>query len=116
VPTTPGWLISDPYTDTDLGVLCSGKEAQMMGLANRLTPNGQALDGALELAGQLCQFPQMCMRNDRLSAYQQWDMDIPAAIENEFQLGMEVIKSGETRAGAERFASGKGRHGDFTDL
>ena len=87
-----------------------------MGLANRLTKPGEALAGAIELAEQLCQFPQLCMRNDRLSAYEQWDMDIPQAIENEWRLGMEVIRSGETRAGAERFASGKGRHGDFSDL
>ena len=94
----------------------SGQEAQSMGLANRLTKPGEALAGAIELAEQLCQFPQLCMRNDRLSAYEQWDMDIPQAIENEWRLGMEVIRSGETKAGAERFASGKGRHGDFSDL
>lgn len=94
----------------------SGEEAKQMGLANRLTPPGQALAGALELAQQLCQFPQLCMRNDRLSAYEQWDMDIPQAIHNEWRLGLEVIQSGETLAGAERFASGKGRHGDFNDL
>ncbi len=94
----------------------SGAEAQMMGLANRLTPPGGALDGALELAEQLCRFPQMCMRNDRMSAYQQWDKDIPDALQLETELGLEVIRSGETREGAARFASGKGRHGDFEDL
>ncbi len=94
----------------------SGAEAQMMGLANRLTPPGGALDGALELAEQLCRFPQLCMRNDRMSAYQQWDKDIPAALLLETELGLEVIRSGETREGAARFADGKGRHGNFEDL
>ena len=94
----------------------SGEEARMMGLANRLTAPGKALEGALELALELCKFPQLCMRNDRLSAYEQWDMNIPQAIENEWRLGMAVIESGETKAGAARFASGKGRHGDFSDL
>ncbi len=28
-------------------------------------------------------------------------------------LGLEVIRSGETRAGAQRFAGGAGRHGSF---
>ena len=94
----------------------SGAEAQSMGLANRLTAPGEALDGALELAGQLCRFPQLCMRNDRMSAYQQWDKSIPDALSLETELGLEVIRSGETREGAARFASGKGRHGDFEDL
>jgi enoyl-CoA hydratase len=31
---------------------------------------------------------------------------------NEFRRGVEVVESGETRAGAERFAGGAGRHGD----
>ena len=94
----------------------SGAEAQRLGLANRLTAKGGALDGALELAQQLCQFPQMCMRNDRLSAYQQWDKDLDTALLNETELGLAVVRSGETQAGAARFASGKGRHGDFGDL
>ena len=94
----------------------SGAEAQRLGLANRLTAKGGALEGALELAQQLCQFPQMCMRGDRLSAYQQWDKDLDTALLNETELGLAVVRSGETQAGAARFASGKGRHGDFGDL
>jgi enoyl-CoA hydratase len=94
----------------------SGEEAQRIGLANRLTAPGEALNGALELAEQLCQFPQMCMRHDRLSAYQQWDKDLDAALLHETDLGLAVIRSGETQAGAARFAAGKGRHGDFSDL
>ncbi|MEM7003598.1 MAG: crotonase/enoyl-CoA hydratase family protein [Pseudomonadota bacterium] len=94
----------------------SGAEAQRLGLANRLTAPGQALAEAMVLSTSLSKFPQLCMRNDRLSAYQQWDQDLPSALANETQLGLEVIRSGETQAGAARFASGKGRHGDFQDL
>lgn len=94
----------------------SGEEARSMGLANRLTPPGEALNAALELAEQLCAFPQLCMRNDRLSAYQQWSLPLDDALLNETELGLQVIRSGETQAGAARFASGKGRHGDFSDL
>jgi enoyl-CoA hydratase len=36
-----------------------------------------------------------------------------AALAEETRLGLEVIRSGETRAGAERFAGGAGRHGQF---
>jgi enoyl-CoA hydratase len=91
----------------------SGDEARAMGLANRLTEPGEALAGALELARQLSRFPQNCLRSDRMSAYAQQHLPIDAALTEETRLGLEVIRSGETRAGAERFAAGAGRHGDF---
>jgi enoyl-CoA hydratase len=94
----------------------SGEEARQMGLANRLTPPGEALAGARALAEQLCRFPQLCMRNDRRSAYEQWPMSLHDALLNETRLGLEVIRSGETREGASRFAAGAGRHGDFENI
>ncbi len=94
----------------------SGEEAQFMGLANRLAEPGQALAGAIELAESLCAFPQMCMRSDRQSSYEQWGMSLDDALRNETELGREVIKSGETLEGATRFASGKGRHGSFEEI
>ena len=87
-----------------------------MGLANRVVPDGTALDAAVALAEQLCAFPQGCMRSDRLSAYEQWDLSYPEAMRNEFRLGMSVVESGETVGGASRFAAGKGRGGSFEDL
>jgi len=89
----------------------SGEEALRMGLANRLVERGQALEAALELARSLAKLPQACMRSDRLSSYEQWSMPIAEAIRNEFRRGMQVIESGETVAGAKRFAGGEGRHG-----
>ncbi|MCP3912723.1 MAG: crotonase/enoyl-CoA hydratase family protein [Actinomycetia bacterium] len=94
----------------------AGDEAQRMGLVNRLTEPGQALEGALELARQLAAFPQRCLRSDRRSSYEQWGMDLPEALANETALGFATIMSGETREGATRFAEGHGRHGSFTDL
>jgi|SRR5579883_589850 enoyl-CoA hydratase len=89
----------------------SGEEALRMGLANRLTEPGRALEGALELAQTLSSFPQGCMRSDRMSVYEQWPLDWREAMLNEFRRGREVVASGETRSGASRFASGEGRHG-----
>jgi enoyl-CoA hydratase len=89
----------------------SGEEALRMGLANRLVEHGAALDAALELAHALAKLPQTCMRSDRLSAYEQWSLPMDQAMRNEFRRGMQVIQSGETVAGAARFASGEGRHG-----
>ena len=92
------------------------EEALQIGLANRLVEDGQALEAALELAGQLSRFPQVCMRSDRLSAYEQWSMSLQEALDNEFARGMQVVDSRETVEGATRFASGKGRHGGFDDI
>jgi len=89
----------------------SGDEAQRMGLANRLTPKGEALKGALELAKDLAALPQRCLRSDRLSALEQWSLGWREAMLNEFHRGMTVINSGESKEGATRFASGAGRHG-----
>ena len=63
------------------------------------------------LARQLAALPQLCLRNDRLSSYEQWDYGLVDALTNETRLGLDVIASGETQAGAARFAAGAGRHG-----
>ncbi|MBI2766655.1 MAG: crotonase/enoyl-CoA hydratase family protein [Chloroflexi bacterium] len=91
----------------------SGEEALSMGLANRLVEHGEALASAKVLAAQLAAFPQRCLRADRLSSYEQWSRDLPAALQNEYAHGIEVVRSGETREGATRFAQGAGRHGSF---
>jgi enoyl-CoA hydratase len=92
----------------------SGEEALQFGLANRLVEPGTALEVAKETARMLANFPQLCLRSDRLSAYEQWSMDLPSAIENEYRHGRATIASGETREGAARFAAGEGRHGSFS--
>lgn len=91
----------------------SGEEAFAMGLVNRVVEPGAALANARELAGQIAGFPQRCMRSDRMSAYEGWTFALDDALKNEYRHGIETIQSGETRAGAERFASGVGRHGKF---
>ena len=89
------------------------REALEIGLANRMAPAGEALAHARALANEIAAFPQNCMRNDRLSAIEQWDLAETAAIENEVARALETLRSGETAAGAARFANGAGRHGDF---
>lgn len=92
------------------------EEAYEIGLANRLVEDGKALEAAQALALEIAKFPQHCLRNDRLSAYQQWEFSIDAAIQKEFDWGMKTIKTQDTFQGAKRFAGGKGRHGSFDDI
>ena len=53
------------------------------------------------------------MRNDRLSALEQWELSGADAIANEVERGLDAIASGETAEGSERFRDGEGRHGRF---
>lgn len=91
----------------------SAAEALQMGLVNRVVPKGTAREAAEQLARDIAKFPPICMRNDRLSAYEQCDLDFAAAMANEFQRGLDSLQAG-SREGAQRFADGKGRHGSFT--
>lgn len=90
------------------------EEALHIGLANRLCPDGTALDKALELARDLTRFPQSCMRADRKSAIDQWSLDLDEALANEWT-SAETFKT-EGTSGAARFKSGKGRGGDFDEI
>jgi len=91
----------------------SGEEAFAMGLANRVVEPGETLAAAKELAKQIASFPQRCVRSDRMSAYECWALPLDDALANEYRHGIATVNSGETREGAERFASGIGRHGKF---
>jgi len=91
-------------------------EAFEMGLVNRVVPKGQSRKAAEQLAAELARFPQMCMRGDRLSVYEQWDYDHHHAMIKEFAHGTATLQTGESRTGALRFANGRGRGGRFDDL
>lgn len=96
------------------GRAVGAEEALGMGLANRVVPKEQSREAAEELARQLCQFPQDCMKLDRASVYRQWDLPFEHAIRSEFaHSSPAVIKEGQ--AGAARFVGGAGRSGSFSD-
>ncbi len=89
-------------------------EALSIGLANRVAAKGEALAHAVALAKEIAAFPQVCLRNDRTSTLEQWDLAESEAIENEVRRGLDTLRSGETVSGAQRFAQGEGRHGKFS--
>lgn len=90
------------------------EEALRMGLANRVVPKGSAREEAETLAAQIGAFPQVTMRNDRLSAHEQFGMSLETAMKNEFKRGQASRKSGILQEGAGRFLKGEGRHGAFS--
>jgi len=90
-----------------------GDEALRMGLVNRLSEPGAALDDALVLAHSISAFPPRCLRSDRRSSYDQWSLSARDALARETELGLATIATGETQRGAQRFADGAGRGGRF---
>ncbi len=95
------------------GRAVGAEEALHWGLANRVVAEGTARAAAEALAAQIAAFPQLCLRADRLSSYEQWNLPQAEAILNEYRHGRRVLDSGETVAGARTFHDGKGRHGSF---
>ena len=77
-------------------------------------PAGAARQEAEALAAKIAGFPQIAMRSDRQSAYDQDGMDIHEALVQEDLLAREA-KAVEARSGAARFAAGLGRHGTVDD-
>ncbi len=88
-------------------------EAQALGFADRTCPAGEALATAQALAADLARFPQACMRADHLSA-RMAPADLAAALRREWRSAGAFAAEG--RAGAARFAGGKGRGGGFTSI
>ncbi|MEZ0153369.1 MAG: crotonase/enoyl-CoA hydratase family protein [Candidatus Reddybacter sp.] len=94
------------------GRAVDAQEAYLMGLANRVVTTGTAREEAEALAHDIAQFPQHCLRNDRLSVYEQQGLILEAALQNEFKRSEESLRVDGLK-GASQFAAGKGRHGAF---
>ncbi len=80
-------------------------EAARMGFVNRVCEPGGALAAALELARVIAAHPPICMREDRLSAYEQWEHGFAAALACELEHGKRSLAAPEMAAGLARFAA-----------
>ena len=76
---------------------------------------GGARPAAESLAEKIANFPQACVQADRASVYMQYGLDLDQAMRNEFEGGKTPL-SAEGLAGANRFSSGRGRHGDLDSI
>lgn len=97
------------------GRAIAADEAYVMGLANRIVARGSARKEAEALAHEMAQFPQHCLRNDRLSVYEQQGLTLEDALKNEFERSVESLQVDGLK-GAAQFAQGRGRHGVFGKL
>ena len=80
-----------------------------------VVPDGKSREFAEAMAHEIARFPQACVRADRRSAYAQQGLQ-PARGDAQGVVQRLPRFRAEGAAGAARFASGKGRHGDFGDI
>ncbi|XP_034561697.1 probable enoyl-CoA hydratase [Notolabrus celidotus] len=123
VPLIDGGTVRLPYLiglSRAMDLILTGRpigaqEALAYGLANRVVPDGQALQAAMQLAEELSSFPQQCLRADRSSAmYSCYDApSFTQAMQYEIDHGVPVIQA-EAVAGATRFTDGEGKGGKFS--
>jgi enoyl-CoA hydratase len=121
VPLIDGGTVRLPRivgTGRALDLILTGRpvdagEAERIGLASRVVPNGQARQEAERLAEQIASFPQTCMRRDRMSVRDQEGLGEVEALAAELEHGMVSLASADIGDGVRRFRSGAGRHGAF---
>lgn len=95
------------------GRMVDAVECLRIGLCERVVPKGGARQAAEQLAQEIARFPQICVRADRRSVYLQHGLSDQLALEQEWVNCAGVFNAGGA-AGAEKFKSGTGRHGDFS--
>jgi enoyl-CoA hydratase len=118
VPLIDGGTVRLPRligTGRALDLILTGRavgatEAHAMGLVDRVVPTGQARAAAEALAHELAALPQECLRNDRLSVYDQEGLGEEEALRVELEHGMRSLGA-DALEGAARFAGGAGRGG-----
>jgi enoyl-CoA hydratase len=91
------------------------EECLRIGACERVVPIGAARREAEALAHEIARFPQACVRADRRSVYLQHGLAVREAMKKEWTNGIAVLES-EGVPGAERFAKGSGRHGDYSNV
>lgn len=91
------------------------EEALRIGCCEQVVPDGASRAAAEAMAHEIARYPQVCMRADRRSVQMQQGRSVREAMEYEWTNGVPAFAA-EGAAGAARFASGKGRHGNFSDI
>ncbi|NIR28288.1 MAG: crotonase/enoyl-CoA hydratase family protein [Gammaproteobacteria bacterium] len=91
------------------------EECLRIGACEKIVPTGHAREAAQALAREIARFPQECVRADRRSVYLQHGLPVREAMRREWWNGQECLAR-EGVAGAGRFVSGKGRHGDYQEI
>ena len=90
----------------------AAEEALRIGMCERVVAPGEARAAAEALAQEIARFPQAAVRADRATVHETHGLSLREGMRREWANGVEAHHR-EGAAGAARFASGRGRHGDF---
>jgi enoyl-CoA hydratase len=90
-------------------------EALRIGLCEKVVPPGQTRAAAEAMARDIARFPQAAVVADRRSVYETYGQQTRHAMKTEWASGVDAHYK-EGAAGAARFSSGLGRHGDFKQI
>ena len=105
---------------TALDLILTGRkvmaeECHRNGLCERVVADGGSRAAAEALAHEIARFPQGCMCADRRSVFLQEGLSEMDGLRSEWACSSSMVER-EGAAGAARFSSGKGRHGEFGDI
>lgn len=89
-------------------------ECYSIGLCEKVVPAGSTRNEAEAMAREIARFPQDAMLADRQSIIEGRGLSIRDALKLEWANGSRANK--QSAVGAARFASGAGRHGDFSEI
>ncbi len=123
VPLIDGGTVRLPRivgTGRALEIILTGRkvpavEALRIGCCEQVVADGASRAAAEAMAREIARFPQACVRADRRSVYMQQGLSVRDAMRREWYNGIPAFVA-EGAQGATRFAAGKGRHGDFSDI
>jgi enoyl-CoA hydratase len=90
----------------ETGALIDAERALLMGLAQEVVPEGQALSRALEIAAALSTYPQLSIRNDRRAALEGLSLSLDEGLEREVRIHRDTL-SADVGDRVERFAAGE---------
>ncbi|WP_246985607.1 crotonase/enoyl-CoA hydratase family protein [Halorientalis marina] len=92
------------------GRALDAETAKEWGLVNRLAPEGEALERAVEVAELIAGFPQETVRTDRAAVYDGLGEPMEQGLKIEAWHGSRALAT--AMEGADRFAGGEGRGGE----
>ena len=93
----------------------TAKECYQIGLCEKIVKSGDTRKEAEEMALEIARFPQSAMLADRRSIIESRGLSVREAMKLEWRNGVDVHAK-VYAAGAARFSSGAGRHGDFKNI
>ena len=93
----------------------TAQECYQIGLCEKIVNSGDTRKKAEEMAKEIARFPQGAALADRRSIIESRGLSVREGMKLEWRNGVDAHAK-EGAAGAARFSSGAGRHGDFENI